>query len=355
MSQASYKEALKAFADQSHEFTVEPVTNGLINQSFKMTSNDTGGSFLLQQINHHVFIRPEKLQQNYMLLWKYLREEDIPFIIPEPKYFIDDKTFFRDGQNNYWRVFEFISGTKTLNIADNISQAKGVANIFAGFTKCFSKFESNQLYITIPDFHNLSLRFRQFTQSLTSGLNERVQKSKELIDDLNLRERYVNFFETITESAEFRLRVMHHDAKISNVLFDAAGEKVICPVDFDTVMPGYFFSDLGDMIRSMACSENENSTRYEELNIRKDFYDAIVSGYTEVLSGQLTFSEKKYIHLSGLLMIYMQALRFLTDYLNGDIYYRISYPEQNFERARNQVILLKNLEEFLIDNYHFKF
>ncbi len=355
MSQASYKEALKAFADQSHEFTVEPVTNGLINQSFKMTSNDTGGSFLLQQINHHVFTRPEKLQQNNMLLWKYLREEDIPFIIPEPKYFIDDKTFFRDGQNNYWRVFEFISGTKTLNIADNISQAKGVANIFAGFTKCFSKFESNQLYITIPDFHNLSLRFRQFTQSLNSGLNERVQKSKELIDDLNLRERYVNFFETITESAEFRLRVMHHDAKISNVLFDAAGEKVICPVDFDTVMPGYFFSDLGDMIRSMACSENENSTRYEELNIRKDFYDAIVSGYTEVLSGQLTFSEKKYIHLSGLLMIYMQALRFLTDYLNGDIYYRISYPEQNFERARNQVILLKNLEEFLIHNYHFKF
>ncbi|MFZ1311408.1 MAG: phosphotransferase [Chitinophagaceae bacterium] len=355
MSQASYKEALKVFANQSDEFIVEPVTNGLINQSFKITCNNTGGSFLLQQINHHVFTRPEKVQQNYMLLWKYLREKDIPFIIPEPKHFINDKTFFRDGQNNYWRVFEFISGTKTLNIADNISQAKGVANIFAGFTACFSKFDSNQLHITIPDFHNLSLRFRQFTQSLSNGLNERIRKSQQLIDDLNLRERYVNFYETIIESDEFRLRVMHHDAKISNVLFDTASEKLICPVDFDTVMPGYFFSDLGDMIRSMACSENENSNRYEELNIRKDFYDAIVSGYTEVLNGQLTFSEKKYIHLSGLLMIYMQALRFLTDYLNGDIYYRISYPEHNFDRATNQVILLKNLEEFLIHNYHFKF
>jgi hypothetical protein len=118
-------------------------------------------------------------------------------------------------------------------------------------------------------------------------------------------------------------------------------------------MPGYFFSDLGDMIRSMAANEVESSTNYDEINIRKDMYESIVHGYMEVIHELLTDSEKKYIHYSGLLMIYMQALRFLTDYLNGDVYYRTTYPEQNFERAMNQLTLLQRLEEFLKLNYNF--
>ena len=158
----------------------------------------------------------------------------------------------------------------------------------------------------------------------------------------------------MTESEEFEKRVMHHDAKISNILFSEETGQVICPVDFDTCMPGYFFSDLGDMIRSMACSEGENNTNYSEINIRKDFYEAILDGYMEVMQELLTDAEKKHIHYSGLLMIYMQALRFITDYLNGDLYYRTDYPEQNFDRAMNQLTLLQRLEEFLQTEYDFK-
>jgi hypothetical protein len=128
---------------------------------------------------------------------------------------------------------------------------------------------------------------------------------------------------------------------------------VICPVDFDTTMPGYFFSDPGDMIRSMAGSADESSTDFNNIRIRSDIYKAIINGYLAGMNAELTEMEKKYIHSSGLLLIYMQSLRFLTDYLNGDIYYKISYPEQNYDRTLNQLTLLKSLEEYLKENFKF--
>ena len=127
---------------------------------------------------------------------------------------------------------------------------------------------------------------------------------------------------------------------------------MICLVDFDTVMPGYFFSDIGDMIRSMACSHDENSTAFDKLKIRKSYYEAILDGYLSTMKKYFTDAEMKHIHYAGLMMIYMQALRFLADYLNGDVYYNIKYPEQNYDRAKNQLLLLQQLEEFLEANYN---
>jgi thiamine kinase-like enzyme len=354
MTPAVYQEALDAYGNPFHEFTVEQLHGGLINQSYKVTSKKNGGSFLLQQINHKVFTNPEHVQLNYEMLWKHLQAEQIHFRIPEPKYFIDNTTFYCDKHDNFWRVSEFMDDTEYLTAAENIAQARTVAETFAGFTACFESFDPEQLHITIPRFHNLSFRFNQFKDSLHSGNYERLAKATSLIQELKQRERYANFYDVITESIEFPLRVMHHDAKIANILFDEETGEVICPVDFDTTMPGYFFSDLGDMIRSMACSKDENSTDFDDLCIREDFYKAIMDGYLSVMGEQLTSSEKKYIHYAGIIMFYMQALRFLADYLNGDVYYRIEYPEQNFDRAKNQLILLQKLEEFLRLNYQFK-
>ncbi len=355
MKEPSYKEALEAFINPFHEFSAEPVTNGLINESYKITNRNTGESFLLQQINQHVFREPEKIQQNYVALWNYLKSERIPFFIPALKYFADNKLFYSDQHNRCWRVFAFIDGTKTLFTARNEKQAATVAETFAAFTACFRNFSAEQLHVTIPDFHNVSLRFYQFSQAAKCATKERVNKCKPLIEDLKAREKYANLYDVFTESDEFLLRVMHHDAKISNILFDIDSGKVVCPVDFDTAMPGYFFSDIGDMIRSMCCTEDENSSEFDNIQIRKGFYEAIISGYTDVLGEELTASERKYIHTTGLLVIYMQALRFLTDYLNNNIYYRISYPEQNYIRAINQITLLKSLEDFLSRNYNFRY
>ncbi len=348
-----YEEVLKAYTGTNEIINVLPLDGGLINNSYKVTYKKSNETFLLQRINHQVFKKPENVQLNYQLLWKHLKTSDINFYIPEPKYFPGEVDLYWDKNYNYWRVFEFIEDGKMLSIAENPEQAKTTAKTFAEFTLAFHDLDAGFLKESIPDFHNLSLRYKQFEDALKSKQKERTQKATPLIEELKQRFRYVNFYEIITESDEFPKRVMHHDAKIANILFSKTTGKVLCPVDFDTTMPGYFFSDLGDMIRSMACSLDENSTDFENITIRKDFYSAIIEGYLSVMEKQFTASEKKYIHYAGILIIYMQALRFMTDYLNGDIYYKTNYTEQNFDRAKNQLTLLKDLEDFLKKEYRF--
>lgn len=348
-----YEEALKAYTGTKEITSVLPLDGGLINNSYQVTFKKQHESFLLQRINHSVFKKPENIQLNYQLLWKHLKRSDINFYIPEPKYFPGEVDLYWDKNYNYWRVFEFIEDGKMVGIAENPEQARTTAKTFAEFTLAFHDLDADMLLETIPDFHNLSFRYKQFEDALKSEQKERIQKAMPLIDELKQRERYKFFYEEISESDEFPKRVMHHDAKIANILFSKITGKVICPVDFDTTMPGYFFSDLGDMIRSMACSYDENSTDFENITIRKNFYSAIIDGYLTVMEKQLTASEKKYIHYAGILIIYMQALRFITDYLNGDIYYKTNYAEQNFDRAKNQLTLLKELEEYLKKEYHF--
>ncbi|MEQ1677964.1 MAG: aminoglycoside phosphotransferase family protein, partial [Chitinophagaceae bacterium] len=296
MKQASYKEVLAAYCNPFHEFTVEPVSNGLINHSYIVTSDTSGSSFLLQQINHTVFKDPVLVQENYELVWNYLKDSGTDFFIPEPKEFTREVTLYCDSNDNYWRVFEYIYGTETLSSPGSPAQAKEVAAIFGRFTSSFDEFDIDELNITIPGFHNLSARYDQFERSLKNHQYERLQKATSVIGELRKRERYANLYDVFTESSEFLQRVMHHDAKIGNVLFDIDSGKAVCPVDFDTTMPGYFFSDLGDMIRSMASTLDENDTSLEAINIRKEYYEAIIAGYLEWMEDKLTEAEKKYIH-----------------------------------------------------------
>lgn len=355
---APYQEALDASTNfTGDELLVTPITAGLINNTYKITAKPSGYNFLLQQINKNVFPDPFNVQANYEAIWEYLYHDSAPqnipypVTVPQPLAFNDDNKLFCDSKERYWRKFEFIEGAQTIFTTTSPAQAKRVAQTFACLTASFEFFDTDRLHVIIEGFHDLSLRYSQFQESLANRNYERLVKAAPLINELKKREKYTSFYEVITESEEFEKRLMHHDAKISNILFDEETGEVICPVDLDTCMPGYFFSDLGDMIRSMAGTEDENNTG--DIGIRKDFYEAIVSGYQEILNDQLTYSEKKYIHSAGLLMIYMQSLRFLTDYLNGDIYYKCTYPEQNFDRSNNQMILLQKLELFLKENYSF--
>ncbi len=353
MKEPAYLEALSAFVNLPHEFSVGAVSGGLINHSYKISNKQTGAVFLLQQINRQVFPDPEKIQENYQLLCQFIKEEQLPFFIPAMNYFPGQRSVYTDREQRCWRVFSFVEKTITLYSTDQPEQAAAVAAIFARFTAAFGQMDSSRLHITIPGFHHVADRFSRFRQALSNASPQRLMRSGGLIRELNDRERYAQLYDTFTESPAFPLRVMHHDAKISNVLFDAQSGKVICPVDFDTVMPGYFFSDLGDMIRSMAGTADENSSDFGGLKIRPAIYQAILDGYLEGMGALLTPEEKKYIHAAGLLLVYMQALRFLADYLNNDVYYRITYAGQNLDRAGNQLALLKKLEEFLADHYKF--
>lgn len=348
-----YQEAVTALLTTGHPYTVEPVSGGLINYTCKVKDLSTGQTFLLQKINRQVFPEPEKIQANYGHLCDYISQNGLTFFIPEMRFFHGRQHLFTDPSRQSWRAFEFIENGEQLNGTREPVQAAAVAETFARFTATFSKMETEELHTILPGFHDVQSRYVQFTNSLVHASAERLGKAAYLISELKNRQRYAGLYHHFTNSTDFKLRVMHHDAKIANVLFDKSSGKVICPVDMDTVMPGYFFSDLGDMIRSMAGTADENSTEYEQIQIRPDIYQAVLDGYTHGISEFLTEPEKEYLHASGLLLIYMQALRFMTDYLGNDRYYRISYPEQNYDRAKNQLVLLNRLEEFLSNNYKF--
>ena len=206
-----------------------------------------------------------------------------------------------------------------------------------------SAMDASRLKVTLPDFHNLTLRFQQFERSVQKGNPERVKQSGDLIWFIRQNRNIVGEFEF--NRPDFKTRVIHHDAKISNVLFDK-NDRGLCVIDMDTVMPGYFISDVGDMMRTCLSPVSEEEKDYSRIMIRPEFYKAIKEGYLSELGGTLLDFEKRYFGFAGAFMIYMQAIRFLTDHLNNDVYYGSSYEGQNFIRAGNQFTLLQRLLEF---------
>jgi len=348
-------EVIQAFFEPLYKngnanIVITPIEGGLINRSYRVTVASIP-DLLLQQINKEVFPNPAHLQENYLSLWQYVKSNENGLRMAAPYYTSSNTTLFEDLEGNYWRVFEFIPGTTSYCIPNNIEEVTATAKAFAHFMIACDGFPPEQLIDVIPGFHDLSLRYHQFETALDNCPHDRLQKAKSLIDGLQQRRQYRDLFEMIRDSDAFPLRVLHHDAKIANVLFSNDSGALVSIIDLDTVMPGYFFSDAGDMIRSMICTQDENCTDPDAIVIRKEFYDAIINSYLEVAGPKLTAEEKKHIHYAGPLMIYMQALRFMTDYLEGDKYYQISYTSHNLDRAGNQLFLLQQLEQLLKTHY----
>lgn len=331
----------------------EPIGEGLIHQTFKVTFSDNANPVILQCINQRTFPQPENIIYNYRQLYEYLQTQPGVIKIPALVLTHHNKYFWIDEEDNFWRACTFIQNSHSLAVAANETDAYRAARCFAELTRSLSGFDINRLNIIIPDFHNLRLRYRQFEEAISKASIMRLLRSTHIISELRQRKKLVEFFEHLEDEENYPTRVMHHDCKISNILFDRTTNAVLCPVDLDTVMPGKFFSDIGDMIRSMVCPVDENSTAWEEIGIQGDYYESIVKGYLDGMGNLLTETEKLSLHYSGLIMIYMQSLRFVTDFLNNDIYYQTKYPEQNLNRALNQFILMEQLEEFLLKKYGF--
>ena len=230
------------------------------------------------------------------------------------------------------------------DVSKTSDEAFEAATQFGRFTKLLAGFPIEKLKTSIPDFHNLSLRYQQFLTALKEGNPQRIKETESLANDLLEHADIVTEFEKIKADDDFTLRVTHHDTKISNVLFNDAG-KGLCVIDLDTVMPGYFISDVGDMMRTYLSPVSEEEKDFDQIEIRDDFYKAIVDGYYNEMKDVMTDAEKHYFFYAAKFMIWMQAIRFLADYLNDDIYYGSKYPGQNLVRAGNQMILLQRLME----------
>jgi len=326
------------------EARVEPLGRGLIHHTYLAEQN--GRSMVLQQINTKVFADPQALIANYLAIYEHLQQQG-SVKIPAPVPTSNGGWLLYGNDNNTWRATEYIENSYTPGSTENVKAAYTTAACFGRFTKSLAGMDIRQLQVLLADFHDLAYRYQQFEDAVTNTQGMRLMRSTHVIAELRQRRHLVDFYNAIKNNPDFPLRLMHHDCKIDNILFDAHTKEVICPIDLDTIMPGKYFSDLGDMIRTMACTVDENSREWEHIDTKPEFYDAIVDGYLDGIGNELSSEEKAHIHKSGLIMTYMQTLRFVTDFLQGDAYYKTTYPEQNLNRALNQLILLEKMEDFL--------
>lgn len=333
---------LQAYGIEPAQSRVESLTSGLINNTWKVDYE--GKRYILQRINHQVFKKPLEVAENIRRIADYLKQNSPSYLFVSPVPNIHGNDIFFDEDKGYFRVFPFIEGSHTLDVASNSNQAFEAALQFGKFTRLLSGFDAHILHVTITDFHNLTLRYRQFETALSKGDPERIRQSARMVADIKKYVHIVEAYEKIRKSSNVKQRVTHHDTKISNVLFDHQG-KGLCVIDLDTVMGGYFISDVGDMMRTYLSPANEEEKDFSLIEIREDYFRAIINGYLSSMGDELTAEEQGLILYSGLFLIYMQAIRFLADYFNGDVYYGARYPEQNFIRAGNQIVLLKRLDE----------
>ncbi len=321
---------------------IKPFGTGLINHTWAITTGDK--KFILQRINHNIFKHPSDIAANIRMIGDYLSQHypDYLFVTAEKTLLKDDIVF--EVQKGYFRMFPFVKGSHTIDVVSTPSQAYEAAKQFGRFTKLLSGFPAEQLRITLPDFHNLPLRYQQFETAINNGNKERIAAAADTISFLQQHRSIVTVSEAIPNSPAFKKRVTHHDTKISNVLFDDH-DKGLCVIDLDTVMPGYFISDVGDMLRTYLSPVSEEETDFSKIKIREDYFKAIAEGYLSEMNQELSTEEKAHFVYAGKFMIYMQALRFLADYINDDVYYGSKYEGHNFMRAKNQVVLLEKLME----------
>ena len=333
---------LPLFGLIENDISVRPFGSGLINNTWKIKHH--AQEYILQRINKTVFKEPEKIAHNIRALSNFLKQHSPEYLFVMPVKGIDNKDMVKDLHEDYYRLMPFIKNSHTIDVVQTPAQAREAAGQFGKFTRLLINFDVQNLETTIPDFHNLTLRYNQFEEALQHGNRARIKQSSHLINFLSGHKDIVDEFEKIKANPAFKLRVTHHDTKISNVLFDE-NDKGLCVIDLDTVMPGYFISDAGDMLRTYLSPVSEEEKDFSKIEIRNDFFIAIMNGYLDEMNNDLSAEERYHFVYAGKFMIYMQAVRFLTDYLNDDVYYGSKYETHNFIRASNQVVLLQRLIE----------
>lgn len=341
------KEVAGAFALDSEVTDVSPLGDGLINDTFKITACD-GRHYALQRINDSVFRDVALLQDNIekvtdhirrKLLQKYPRSVVVRRVLRFLPLKDSAKTYFADAGGNFWRISAFIEGSH------NINEVNARSSELAG--EAFGEFEAmladlpDGIGETIPDFHNMPLRLRQFHQAVEADPTGRVREVGELIELIEEYGEKMCLAESLHGRGLLPKRICHCDTKVGNVLFDEEG-KVLCVIDLDTVMPSFVFSDFGDFLRTAANPVAEDSPEYGKIDLRMDIFKAFARGYLSSAGSFLTDLEKEMLPYAVQRFAFMQGVRFLTDYIGGDTYYKIGYPGHNLVRARNQMTLFRS-------------
>ena len=334
------KEIVLKFNVENEINEVKPLGEGLINDTFKVYVNDCETpKYVLQRINNAIFQDVDLLQDNIEKVTNHIRkkliEKNETDIDRKVLNFIktkDDKRFYFDGEK-YWRLMVFISDSYTYQaVTPEYSYTAGLA--FGEFQSMLSDIEET-LGETIPSFHNIELRLSQLCEAVENDVVGRVKEVRYYLDEIEKRAEVMCRGEQLYREGKLPKRICHCDTKVNNMLFDEDGN-VLCVIDLDTVMPSFIFSDFGDFLRSAANTGAEDDKDLNNIDFNMEIFEAFTKGYLEGTKSFLLPIEKENLTYAAKLFPYMQTVRFLADYINGDTYYKIQYPEHNLVRTKAQ-------------------
>lgn len=330
--------------------------HGHINDTFlvRTTQNDQP-DYILQRKNHMIFKDVPGMLNNIVLATNHVRakliaagEKDIDRKVMTYLPALDGKYFVKDDDGNYWTLFLYILDSHGIEEVTNPNQAFSAGKAFGHFQQQLSDLDSKGLIDTIPNFHNGKFRFQQFSDALAANQANRLNEMQTVVDQLLKRKDEMLKLQTWLDNGELPRRITHNDTKINNILFDK-DHNILCIIDLDTIMPGSILFDFGDAIRTLGNSAAEDEAVVSKISFQKAYFEAFTQGYLAESSKILTTLEKENLVYSCRYMVWEQAIRFLTDYLNGDTYYKISYPSHNKIRTLSQLRYLEVLESQQIE------
>lgn len=340
----------KKFEHKGEFDSYEELATGHINDTYLIKTKKKP-FFVLQRINHGVFKDVPGLIENKVAVSRHIQDKlkDLSKKKRKRRVLTFAKTntgesYYKDEEGNYWNLMYFIDDSVTFETVNNEEIAYEGGRLMGQFLTLTSDFDISKLIEVIPRFHDMSFRYMQFQEALKTASEERLNKAKEQIKWVENYKDEMHIIQGLKESGAIKTRVTHNDTKISNILFNTKN-KGLCVIDTDTVMPGIVHYDFGDAIRTICNTAAEDETNLDLVAFNVSYYKAYTEGFLKKMGPFLSPLELKYLPLGAKTMIFIMALRFLTDYLNGDVYYKTKYPEHNFDRAKNQFKLIKSLSE----------
>lgn len=348
------KHVLKKFRFEGKFADAQELLSGNINNTFRLSYLQANGGmkdYILQQINTYVFKKPEEVMSNVHRvtehLEKALREagEDTERHVLRLISTKDDTWMYRDDENRCWRAYVFIDGAVAYDRPEKPEHFMECGRAFGNFQKMLFDSRAEELYDTIPNFHNTRKRFYDFVAAVAEDKGGRVRFLEKEIDFFFDRRKMMSQVVDMIERGEIPLRVTHNDTKMNNVMLDAKTGKGLCVIDLDTVMAGSVLYDYGDAVRFGASTAAEDEPDTSKIALDMDLFRAFTRGFISEVKGYLTETELRMLPLGIKIMTCELAMRFFTDYIDGDLYFKVRSPEHNLIRAHAQMKLLEDIEQ----------
>ena len=345
---------VKSFGIPGEASSYKILKGGNINDTYVLYVNERGNpkSYIIQRINAKVFTEPLKVMENFDSVTRHIYnklrkrgENDAMRKTVKVYHRSDGSSLYIEG-DNYWRVVSCVYNATSLD-EPNIKTIKNAGIGFSNFQRELDDFPINALHETIPNFHNTPKRLNDFYETVEKDVAKRVDSVKKEIEWVKEKSKYADFFYKLYEQNKIKIRVTHNDTKCNNIMIDAQTGEPLAVIDLDTVMPGFAAYDFGDAIRSAAATAAEDETDLSKMKMDFEMFKSFSEGYVPPLKDILLPTELETLPYGAIIMTYELAIRFLTDYLNGDIYFKTTRENHNLDRTRAQIKLFESMEEQL--------